>query len=61
MTDHREHGGRALRDTQGFSLLEIMTVVAILGILATFAFPSMRQHAEQARSQGQRDAGCRAA
>ncbi len=42
MTDHREHGGRTLRDTQGFSLLEIMTVVAILGILATFAFPSMR-------------------
>ena len=42
MTDHREHSGRTLRNAQGFSLLEIMTVVAILGILATFAFPSMR-------------------
>ena len=37
MTDYREHSGETLRSAQGFSLLEIMTVVAILGILATFA------------------------
>lgn len=43
MTGKREQSGESLRSTQGFSLLEVMTVVAILGILATFAFPSMRR------------------
>lgn len=43
MTDYREHSGRTLRSAQGFSLLEVMTVVAVLGILATFAFPSTRR------------------
>ena len=43
MTEYREHRRQALRDAQGFSLLEVMTVVAVLGILATFAFPSTRR------------------
>ena len=43
MTGNREHSGEALRNAQGFSLLEVMTVVAVLGILATFAFPSTRR------------------
>src|SRR5215475_9456883 len=43
MTGNKEHSGMARRGAQGFSLLEVMTVVAILGILATFAFPSVRR------------------
>ena len=43
MTDYREQSGKILRSAQGFSLLEVMTVVAVLGILATFAFPSTRR------------------
>ena len=39
---NRDRDGKALRSAQGYTLLEVMTVVAILGVLATFAFPSIR-------------------
>jgi prepilin-type N-terminal cleavage/methylation domain-containing protein len=51
MTDYREHSGRFLRQAQGFSLLEVMTVVAVLGILATFAFPSTRRMLDRAEAK----------
>jgi prepilin-type N-terminal cleavage/methylation domain-containing protein len=59
MTGNREHGGEALRNAQGFSLLEVMTVVAVLGILATFAFPSTRRmlDRQQAKASATQVAG----
>jgi prepilin-type N-terminal cleavage/methylation domain-containing protein len=49
----------ALRNAQGFTLLEVMTVVAILGILATFAFPSVRHtlDRQQAKASATQVAG----
>ena len=40
---NKDQNGESLRNAQGFTLLEVMTVVAVLGILATFAFPSVRR------------------
>ena len=37
------------RSTQGFSLIEVMIVVAIIGILATLAYPSLEGYLQRAK------------
>lgn len=47
-------GNRARRDTQGFSLIELMTVVLIVGIISVFAYPSYLNYSREARrAEGQ--------
>jgi len=38
-----------MHQTRGFSLIELMIVVAIIGILATLAVPSYQQYTKKAR------------
>jgi type IV pilus assembly protein PilE len=37
------------RSSKGFTLVELMVVVAVIGILATIAYPSYRDHVNRAR------------
>ena len=43
MTDHR-------RNDRGFSLIELMTVVAIIGLLSTIAISQFRQYQNRAKA-----------
>lgn len=40
------------RNSQGFSLIEVMIVVAIIGIIAAIAFPSYQEHVRKGRRAG---------
>lgn len=41
---------RCSRESKGFTLIELMIVVAIIGIIAAIALPSYRQYVERARA-----------
>jgi type IV pilus assembly protein PilE len=45
-----------MKKNTGFTLIEVMIVVAIIGIVAAIAYPSYQQHLERTRRAGA--AGC---
>lgn len=46
---------RARRPAAGFTLLEVLVVLAILGILASFAAPRLNRYVEQVRARSAMD------
>ena len=40
---------KKLRKHQGFTLIELMIVVAVIGILASIAYPSYREYVAKSR------------
>lgn len=47
--DSRENGTRRLRDRSGFTLIEIMVVIVILGLLAALVVPKLIGRTEEAK------------
>ncbi len=51
MREIRFFRSAAVRRNQGFSLVEMMAVVAVMGILATIAMPSYKNYVTKSRAQ----------
>ncbi len=47
--------GPTLRSTAGFTMLELLTVLVVVAVLASLAAPSLRGYIEQSRVQGALD------
>lgn len=47
--DHACEAPRRVRQQRGFTLLELMIVVVVLGIIAAIAYPSYQEHVKKSR------------
>ncbi len=48
----RRHSGRGLATARGFSLVELMVVIAVMGVMLAIATPSLREPLSRAQASG---------